>query len=1139
MKENIKKFDLEAAFKALDEIEAPKVKGIRPNVAYITEKVQRHPNTDCLLEDYEYDVSSQEDLGEAAEERNGEIAKAKLARIEKIVDLDADSPDELQQNYVGKTIIQCPQCMTMFYKDAEDLEASEDDPNTVNVGEVCQHCGYDGGYTLIGKVGKIEADEVDNFETTEDDLNFSEEQPAEELPDEIPDELPEEGAEEEVNFDEIPDELPEEPANESLNVSTEAPSDYETENGSEKLTLNEDVDGDEEELTEANIFTALGDLFTKKAKTFDQHYQSYVVVCRDRSNKQEVKRYTFTKYADAAKAAKSWSANPQNGSGVIYANNADDKRKLSIYDSGKEITKGTSKQLATEFRQEDRADKAFNKAVNKSGEAAAEELPEVEETSAAVAEPKVEEPKEETTTTEVTAAAPAEEPKAEEAPKAEGKKLSTAEAEAALKAKYPKLTPSVLKILKNAGLVESLNTSEVQKEAEEGSELKTENESENLTLNEGAFDEIPPAYDEESPIEKGGNIKAEKIPVTTYFLDCSGSWSEDRWEKELAEAKALAARGNLVNVFYFSDKLYTNKEDAFKGGTSNGIIDIINYAKAHPEERCIVRTDDDYRFQGGEEIEKLPNIELRLRKANEELQEDVDKDLDKKLKAHNDYIAYLQQQIKQEEEALKNCTNEEVKAAIQRRLDAFQEDLKAALPDAVKEEAPEIATDDGKDLPTPEETNVEEDLSDDEVASIEEVAESLTEDVNLTEEGNLLDAVMDSEEFNKPVDEKDIEAFVNNALADGDVKEDINITNNDSPSRVDNRGSDLVDEDPVDEGLGLFGIGDVNVNLDASGQNNAVGVGGGEGKNEGLECEGEACKEGCCNSEKKDEGLLSGVAGLANGLSKGIEDIPVVGGILASAEGEKPEENKEPLKEDDENPFDQDFDEPKDDEEEPTEVQADEEPKEDEEAKEDEEKEVPEVNFTNDEVKDIAKDVVDEVAKEADADVEKEIVDEKVDEIVDEKAEEKAEEIKAEEESGVEAEPVEGEEPDITDEPANDLDFDFEDFDESAFNEHINEFLQEVYSNVKGFATTDCKLHEGKLIVEGQIYFNSGKQKTSSFEFTPKKVNNVLFFEGYNKDFASDKAFTLNCKLTEAKEIITESVGYNYKIGESLVEGLK
>ena len=84
-KESVKKFDLEAAFKALDEIEIPQTKGIKANRVDLKERFGHKPATETLVEDY-YDVSSNEDLKDAKEERDGEIAKAKLARIEKIVE---------------------------------------------------------------------------------------------------------------------------------------------------------------------------------------------------------------------------------------------------------------------------------------------------------------------------------------------------------------------------------------------------------------------------------------------------------------------------------------------------------------------------------------------------------------------------------------------------------------------------------------------------------------------------------------------------------------------------------------------------------------------------------------------------------------------------------------------------------------------------------------------------------------------------------------------------------------------------------------------------------------------------------------------------------------------------------------------
>ena len=115
------------------------------------------------------------------------------------------------------------------------------------------------------------------------------------------------------------------------------------------------------------------------------------------------------------------------------------------------------------------------------------------------------------------------------------------------------------------------------------------------------------------------------------------------------------------------------------------------------------------------------------------LNEEVDKDLDEKLKAHNDYIAYLQQMIKQEEEALKKAENDEIKAAIQRRLDAFNADLEAALPDAVRAEATveETAEESVEEETKTEEEKVEEPV---EETAEEKAEEEAPVDEALTEE---------------------------------------------------------------------------------------------------------------------------------------------------------------------------------------------------------------------------------------------------------------------------------------------------------------------------------------------------------------------------------------------------------------------
>jgi hypothetical protein len=221
-KESVNKFDLEAAFKALNEIDIPVVKGIKPNRENLQERFTKKLTTDILVEDY-YDINDSAELEAAQEEREAEIAKAKLARIEKIVDLDAESEEDLLPSYVGKMIIQCPQCMTLFYKNETDIEKSEENPDVVNINETCQHCGNTSGYTLIGKVDKVGEEEaenydIDDFDESELNLDFDAEEAAEEEQP-VEEESAEEGNEEEIELEpveETEEENSEEDVKESL-----------------------------------------------------------------------------------------------------------------------------------------------------------------------------------------------------------------------------------------------------------------------------------------------------------------------------------------------------------------------------------------------------------------------------------------------------------------------------------------------------------------------------------------------------------------------------------------------------------------------------------------------------------------------------------------------------------------------------------------------------------------------------------------------------------------------------------------------------------------------------------------------------------------------------------------------------------
>lgn len=261
MKDKITTFDLNAAFKALDDIEMPKSDGLKPQKAVLDEAISILPKTDCLLEDY-YDVRSGEDLKAAEEERQNEVAQAKLDRIEKIIDLDAKTPEDLQGSYAGKIIIQCPQCMELFYKKEEDLVVDEDDPTLVNVGEKCQHCGNTSGYMVIGKVGEVNVAEDEAKEQAAEEPAENAEEPelsdasilgvdpvaaeaeaendeaaaqSEEAPEEISEEQPEEQAEEPVEGSEEPAEESEEPAEEEPKEEEEDKKKEESLNNSEVL----------------------------------------------------------------------------------------------------------------------------------------------------------------------------------------------------------------------------------------------------------------------------------------------------------------------------------------------------------------------------------------------------------------------------------------------------------------------------------------------------------------------------------------------------------------------------------------------------------------------------------------------------------------------------------------------------------------------------------------------------------------------------------------------------------------------------------------------------------------------------------------------------------------------------------------
>jgi len=119
------------------------------------------------------------------------------------------------------------------------------------------------------------------------------------------------------------------------------------------------------------------------------------------------------------------------------------------------------------------------------------------------------------------------------------------------------------------------------------------------------------------------------------------------------------------------------------------------------------------------------------------------------------------------------------------------------------------------------------------------------------------------------------------------------------------------------------------------------------------------------------------------------------------------------------------------------------------------------------------------------------------------------------------------------------VDFDVEDFSEDEFNKLGEAYLKNVYENVNSFSTSSVAQDNDKLVVEGVITFNSGKEKATKFIFEAKDAtkSGKVRFVGENAQISrGKKSFTLAGTITEGK-FIAESLNYNYRVDSNRVYG--
>lgn len=155
--------------------------------------------------------------------------------------------------------------------------------------------------------------------------------------------------------------------------------------------------------------------------------------------------------------------------------------------------------------------------------------------------------------------------------------------------------------------------------------------------------------------------------------------------------------------------------------------------------------------------------------------------------------------------------------------------------------------------------------------------------------------------------------------------------------------------------------------------------------------------------------------------------------------------------------------------------------------------------------------------------------------LTDETIEEIEADPEVEEEDIVEEEPTEESPKEVEESEEDEVDFEIDEIDESSLDELGESYFKRVYDNVDSFQTLSGTSDGSRILVEGLITFNSGKQAKTKFLFESDSVgeNGQLKFIGMNEQLSRRKnAFTLKGKM-EGNKLIAESFTYKYQALDS------
>ena len=88
-----------------------------------------------------------------------------------VIDVEAETEDDLKDSYLGKVILDCCTCHSKCYKDKEDVVLDENE-EYANVGEECAYCHSTDGFKVVGEVTEFDAEETEDEDEDEKEVEI-------------------------------------------------------------------------------------------------------------------------------------------------------------------------------------------------------------------------------------------------------------------------------------------------------------------------------------------------------------------------------------------------------------------------------------------------------------------------------------------------------------------------------------------------------------------------------------------------------------------------------------------------------------------------------------------------------------------------------------------------------------------------------------------------------------------------------------------------------------------------------------------------------------------------------------------------------------------------------------------------------